>query len=81
MTLQDIMHEAQSLSTAERRELINLLVDTLADSEMIHESEPTHEKRVLWNLQDLARKLGRVLMLKNTSTSFEVNGIIVRDHS
>ena len=36
---------------------------------------------VLWNLQDLARKLGRVLMLKNTSTSFEVNGIIVRDHS
>lgn len=33
MTLQDIVREAQALSAAERRELIKLLVDTLADSE------------------------------------------------
>ena len=57
MTLQDIMHEAQSLSTAERRELIKLLVDTLADSEMIPESESRHGKRSLMELAGLGAEI------------------------
>ncbi|MEP7285878.1 MAG: hypothetical protein ABI947_08935 [Chloroflexota bacterium] len=34
MTLQDIVREARALSIDERRELIKLLVDTLADPEI-----------------------------------------------
>lgn len=54
MTLQDILHEAQTLSTAERRELIKLLVDTLDNSQT---GELPRKKRSLMELQGLGKEI------------------------
>ena len=54
MTLQDILREAQALSTEERRELIKALVDTLA----IENAEPEHAMHSIMEPRGLTRKSG-----------------------
>jgi hypothetical protein len=50
MRLQDIIREVQTLSTSERRELIKMLVDTLAESEI---NESPRKTRSLMELAGL----------------------------
>ena len=54
MTIQDILHEAQALSAEERRELIKMLIDTLADAET---GKSPKRKRSLMELAGLGAEI------------------------
>lgn len=54
MAIQDIVREAQALSSEERRELIKLLVDTLGNPEA---DETQNERRSLRELRGLGKEI------------------------
>jgi hypothetical protein len=56
MSLQDILREAQTLSSEERRDLIKMLVDTLASKED-RAMEPSPQKHSLRELRGLGKEI------------------------